>query len=78
MPVLDGRPEPLHSVLLARDADSAREALEDGVRKVGHWLERIDVAFVDEGQFAGIPGAADSFRNVNTLEDVLALGLSLP
>jgi molybdopterin-guanine dinucleotide biosynthesis protein A len=78
VPMIGGRPEPLHSVLLADDAMSAIEALDEGVRKVGDWLARIDVTFVDEHEFAGIPGAADSFRNVNTLEDVLALGLSLP
>jgi len=78
VPVIDGRPEPLHAVLLADEGASAIQALDDGVRKIGDWLARIDVAFVEERDFAGVHGAADSFRNVNTLEDVLALGLSLP
>jgi molybdopterin-guanine dinucleotide biosynthesis protein A len=78
VPVVNGRPEPLHSVLFADEGMSAIEALDEGVRKISDWLERIDVALVDEREFAGVPGAADSFRNVNTLEDVLALGLSLP
>lgn len=68
VPLVDGRPEPLHAVYRSALASRAREALDSGGRKVTSFLREGDVHWLDAG-----PGAARSFANVNTPEDLAGL-----
>jgi molybdopterin-guanine dinucleotide biosynthesis protein A len=70
VPVVDGRPEPLHAVYPSSAAQVAREALFSGVRKITDFVERAGVVWVEAAALAALPGADRTFFNVNRPDDL--------
>jgi molybdopterin-guanine dinucleotide biosynthesis protein A len=64
------RPEPLHALYPAACAAEARVCLEEGVRTIRDFLARIPVDYMDAEAWTGIPGAGQSFDNLNTPDDL--------
>lgn len=73
VPVLDGRPEPLHAVYPTRLAEPVLAALAAGTRKVTELLAAVDTEWVDAAELAHLPGASRSFVNLNTPGDLESL-----
>jgi molybdopterin-guanine dinucleotide biosynthesis protein A len=72
VPWKDGRPEALHAVHATRDAAAAQRALDEGVRRLADYLARIPHERVEAADLAHLAGAARTFRNVNSPEDLEA------
>ena len=70
VPVRGGRPEPLHAIYPAACLPAAEQALNDGIRMMLDFFATIEVDYVPEEDFAGVEGAAASFENINTPEDL--------
>jgi molybdopterin-guanine dinucleotide biosynthesis protein A len=69
IPQWEGDIEPLHA-LYARDLRAAiARAIQRGARAIREFLPEIAVDFVPEAEMRTIPGAIESFRNVNTPEE---------
>ena len=64
------RPEPLHALYPITCAAEARACLDAGVRTIRDFLARIPVDYLDADAWSGIPGAAHSFDNLNTQDDL--------
>ena len=72
VPVVDGRPQPLHAVY-DRQATLARQAqLTKGDRSMSALLERLDVRYPGEEELRRFDPELRSFINVNTPEDWLS------
>jgi molybdopterin-guanine dinucleotide biosynthesis protein A len=79
VPIYQGRAEPLHAVY-RREATISRveEILERGGRRLMELLGEMEVRFLEEGQWSSvIPKGAESFRNLNTLEDLDESGIHI-
>lgn len=74
VPVVAGRPEPLHALYPQSCLPEAERALRDGIRMMLDFFQRVPVDYLPESEFAGIEGADKSFDNINTPEDLEALG----
>ena len=72
VPVLDGRPEPLHAVYPRRCLPEVERALSEGVRKMSDFFERVPVEWLPRERFLHVEGAIRSFQNMNTPEDLEA------
>ena len=72
VPVLDGRPEPLHAFYPASCGAAVEAAMEEGVRKMSELFERVPVDYYPEEAYREIEGSRRSFLNVNTPEDLAA------
>ncbi|MBI4615101.1 MAG: molybdenum cofactor guanylyltransferase, partial [Planctomycetes bacterium] len=70
VPVSGGRLQPLHAVYPREAAGAAREALQAGEFAMAALLDRIVWRRVEEAVFSHLPGAARSFTNINTPEDL--------
>lgn len=70
VPVLRGRPEPLHAIYPVSCREEAGRALRDGVTMMLDFFQRVPVDYLPEEQYAHIPGAASSFVNLNTPADL--------
>lgn len=70
VPVLRGRPEPLHAIYPASCLPLVERALQDGIRRLLDLFERAPVDYLGEEEYAAIPGAARSFDNINTPDDL--------
>ena len=70
VPVRGGRPEPLHAIYPAACLPKVEKALNDGIRMMLDFFATIEVDYVAEEDFAGVEGAAASFENINTPEDL--------
>lgn len=70
VPVLAGRPEPLHAFYPASCGSSVEAALGQGVRKMSDFFERVPVDYLQEEDYGGIEGARRSFLNINTPGDL--------
>src|SRR5262245_32642895 len=70
VPVRAGRPEPLHAIYPASLRDGAERALGEGVRMLLDFLARAPVDYLKEEEYLGVAGAAASFDNINTVEDL--------
>lgn len=62
--------EPLHAVYSKNLLPAIAEALENGQRKIHRFLANVNVKEVEEGEILSVTGNLDSFRNVNTPEDL--------
>jgi len=69
VPVWDGDIEPLHAIYATRLRDEMETALRGGVRAIREFLPRMRVEYIDEAALRRVPGAEESFRNVNTPEE---------
>ena len=73
---IEGRPEPLHAFWSTAARSTLETLLRDGEPSFRDLLAAIPHARVPIGELG--PGAAASFANVNTPEDLALHGLSLP
>ncbi len=69
VPVVGGRPEPLHAVYGPAVARTARRQIVIGELKIAGALQGLDVVWVGEPQLREIDPDLQSFRNVNTPEE---------
>ena len=69
IPFSDGGQEPLHAVYARSSLAEIQGALERGEKKILDILTRLRTRLVAWDEISHIPGAADSFRNVNTPEE---------
>jgi molybdopterin-guanine dinucleotide biosynthesis protein A len=69
--------EPLHAVYAVRLVDRIEEALRNGHYAIRELLPRVRVDYVAEDELRGIRGTARSMLNVNTPEELAAVGGSL-
>jgi molybdopterin-guanine dinucleotide biosynthesis protein A len=71
MPVVDGRPEPLHAVYRRVACLSAiRESLAAGQQRLIAFLDRVRVLYLDEQELIRIDSELRSFFNTNTPEEL--------
>lgn len=69
VPVIGGRPEPLHAVYGPAVATAARRQIAQGQLKIARAFEGLDVVRVPEAELRALDPELRSFRNVNTPED---------
>jgi molybdopterin-guanine dinucleotide biosynthesis protein A len=69
--------EPLHAVYAVRLLPRIEEALRAGRHAMRDFLPRIRVDYVAEEELRSIRGSAESMLNVNTPEELAAVGGSL-
>jgi len=70
VPVYRGRPEPLHAIYPVSCRDEARRAIDDGVRMMLEFFERVRVDYLPEEEIRALDGAGRSFDNINTPDDL--------
>lgn len=63
--------EPLHAVYSRSLLPAIEEYLEKGLRKVHQFLAKANTKEVSEDEMLTVTGSLDSFRNINTPEDLL-------
>lgn len=74
--MLDGRPEPLHAFWSVDALPALEDLLAQGQPSFRDLLDAIPVVYVEVKELErAIPGARDSFANVNTPEDLATWGL---
>jgi len=69
VPVVDGRPEPLHAVYGPAVAAAARRQIARGQLKIALAFEGLDGVWVPEAELRRLDPDLRSFRNVNTPKD---------
>jgi len=74
VPRWEGDIEPLHAIYAARTRPVAEACLQDGHAAMRDFLPRLRVTYVGEDALAGVAGTAESFLNVNTPEELAAVG----
>jgi molybdopterin-guanine dinucleotide biosynthesis protein A len=77
VPRWDGDIEPLHAVYAVRLLPLVEEALRSGRHAMREFLPRLRVDYVAEDELRRIRGTARSMLNVNTPEELAAIGGSL-
>lgn len=73
----DGDIEPLHAVYATALRDRMAVALGEGVSAIREFLPRIQVDYVPEAVMRRVPGAEESFRNINTPEEAARYAVRL-
>lgn len=66
--------EPLHALYAVHTLPAVEECLASGRHALREFLPAIRVDYVDEEELRGLRGAARSLLNVNTPEELAALG----
>jgi molybdopterin-guanine dinucleotide biosynthesis protein A len=74
VPCWDGDIEPLHAVYATRLVALVEESLGAGRHAMREFLPRVRVDYVSEIELSGMHGAPRSMLNVNTPEDLAAVG----
>jgi molybdopterin-guanine dinucleotide biosynthesis protein A len=74
VPRWDGDIEPLHAVYAVRVLPLVERCLEDGRSAMRQFLPLVHVDYVDEAELRRVSAAATSFTNVNTPEELAAIG----
>lgn len=69
VPYWEGDVEPLHAFYSRRVLPIVEELLHEGRGGMRELLARLDVRYVPERDMAAVPGAEESFRNLNTIAD---------
>ncbi|MCY4111712.1 MAG: molybdenum cofactor guanylyltransferase [Chloroflexi bacterium] len=69
VPIVGGRPEPLHAVYGPAVGAAARRQIARGQLKIALAFEGLDVLRVPEAELRALDPELRSFRNVNTPED---------
>jgi molybdenum cofactor guanylyltransferase len=72
VPVVRGRPEPLHAIYPISCLIEVERALGEGVRMMLDFFERVPVDYLSDAEFSAVEGAERSFMNINTPEDLAA------
>lgn len=65
----DGFFEPLHAVYAVSAREKARQVIEQGDRSILILLDRLRTVLIPRQVLSSIPGAGESFRNLNTPEE---------
>lgn len=74
VPRWDGDIEPLHAVYATHTRPIAETCLREGRAAMRDFLPMLRVAYVSETDLSGVAGTAKSFLNVNTPEELAAVG----
>jgi molybdopterin-guanine dinucleotide biosynthesis protein A len=74
VPRWDGDVEPLHAVYATRCSRVMEACLRDGRHALRDFLSLVRVDYVREDELAAVRGAARSLTNVNTPEELAAVG----
>lgn len=74
VPCWDGDIEPLHALYAVRTRPVAEACLRGGRAAMRDFLPALRVTWVAEADLAAIAGTAESFLNVNTPEELAAVG----
>ena len=74
VPRWEGDVEPLHAIYAARCAPRIEAALRAGRLAVRDFLAAVEVDYVNEADLGAVRGAATSLLNVNTPEELAAVG----
>jgi molybdenum cofactor guanylyltransferase len=74
VPRWEGDVEPLHAVYAVRCLPAIEASLRAGRHAMRDLLASLSVDFVSEAELRGLRGAADSLTNVNTPEELAAVG----
>lgn len=74
VPAWEGDIEPLHAVYAVHTRAVAEACLRAGESAMRQFLPRLRVDWVPEGELAAVAGTAASFVNVNTPEELEAVG----
>lgn len=77
IPCWEGDIEPLHAIYATRLRDKMAVALRGGASAIREFLPQVDVDYVAETVLQDVPGAEESFRNVNTPEDAARFAIQL-
>lgn len=77
VPRWDDDVEPLHAVYAVRTLPVAEECLRSGRHAMREFLARLRVDYVAERELGDLRGAARSMLNVNTPEELAAVGGTL-
>ena len=70
VPIVDGRPEPLHAVYSKTCLDAIEQQLGKGLLKIAGFFDLVNVAFVGEEHIRALDPDLLSFFNINTQEDL--------
>jgi molybdopterin-guanine dinucleotide biosynthesis protein A len=73
VPVVGGVPQPLAAVYGAACREPVRRCLERGASKMTDFWDEVAVRRVEDTELAAFGDPATLFRNLNTLEDYVAL-----
>jgi molybdopterin-guanine dinucleotide biosynthesis protein A len=74
VPRWDGDIEPLHAVYAVRVLPVVERCLEESRSAMRQFLPLVRVDYVSEAELRGVSAAAASFTNVNTPEELAAVG----
>ena len=74
VPRWDGDVEPLHAVYATRCLPAMEANLAAGRFALREFLQRVRVDYVGEADLRAVDGAAESLTNVNTPEELAAVG----
>lgn len=74
VPCWEGDIEPLHAAYAVRTRPVAERCLRDGRPAMRDFLPELRVTYVPEADLALVAGTAESFLNVNTPEELAAVG----
>ena len=74
VPRWDGDVEPLHAVYAVHLGPAVEASLRAGRHALRDFLARIGVDYVEEAELRAVRGAAASLLNVNTPEELAAIG----
>lgn len=77
VPVWEGDVEPLHAFYVSDLADVAHALLLEGRTGLRDLLSTVNVRYVAEETLRLVPGAEETFRNVNTPGDALRYSVEL-
>jgi len=75
IPCWDADIEPLHGLYATRLRSRIAASLEQGVTAIRAFLPMVDAELIPEAVMRRVPRAAESFRNINTLEDAARFDL---
>lgn len=73
VPLVEGRPQPLHALYHRRALAAVEAALQTGKRRMDSFYSQVRIRFVTEDEVRPIDPALRSFVNVNTPEEWAAL-----
>ena len=73
VPLVEGRPQPLHALYHRRALATVEAALQTGKRRMDSFYPQVRIRFVTEDEMRPIDAELRSFVNVNTPEEWAAL-----
>lgn len=78
VPTIGGLPEPLHAVYSRRCLKPIEEVLLRGGRKLTDFYSKVRILRVPDEEIRPLDPELLSFRNINTPEDLTAIGNNMP